>query len=755
MGKTVDHMPQIANDDDDGRNGEVGHAHDETNRDRQSTRTDSHRSGADDCWTDDTDSSDDTNDSVEELRQPSRRQPALPEEVGGLAVVTLAALVSGGTFDTTSATALANTPGAVEALLQTVSTTRRDKITGPKVAAALRALKAIADTSHQALLHRHGAVAVLLGLLKRGWANYSLRCATNNQRYNMKTTNRAMALLRNLWRTGAPTSQAQCLKAVTVLTPWVTIGGGNYWIIGYNASLRASAIEMVADVVLTPEDALARGQHRDNPALPPLSSASVARIAAMGNMTAVVEEHFRGGKNVIAAARLLRRLMPMADAQWAKFNFGCIMEVLFEHPGQAALQPRENAVAIVALLRTVTATNRADGLFTDSAGVLSALGWFAELTDGSDAELRAETFRVLRNILVNCCEEHCETLICSSAFESVVASVLAGKGGEVVVKAALERRPATVFDVLTADVLDRLAPTERQRILRAVAGVDQLTVTEPTIVYAAYGHARAQSRSVVAAVRHARSTGMIPADKAVFGDPCSEEQKVLRVIIAVPAEVEGSPARLIERSAPQGGSVDVRDLFVPVAQRGEDFVTITHATYAMSNQDRYPTNCTQEVQAKVKRMGDSIAVTADMGGHGPIRGTQGNTETGGVLRVTFKLPGQPTKVTLSVPEGEILQFSELTIPGPRPKIIAAGFGQTPFCVKKNGYSHSTCWVSDVAAAQKWLDSTGGVPATSVVFGNPDINSEESKALKLQVLMPNGWVIASSTYEGNTCRLFAE
>jgi hypothetical protein len=108
-----------------------------------------------------------------------------------------------------------------------------------------------------------------------------------------------------------------------------------------------------------------------------------------------------------------------------------------------------------------------------------------------------------------------------------------------------------------------------------------------------------------------------------------------------------------------------------------------------------------------------------------------------------------------VPEGEILQFSELTIPGPRPKIIAAGFGQTPFCVKKNGYSHSTCWVSDVAAAQKWLDSTGGVPATSVVFGNPDIDSEESKALKLQVLMPNGWVIASSTYEGNTCRLFAE
>jgi hypothetical protein len=64
--------------------------------------------------------------------------------------------------------------------------------------------------------------------------------------------------------------------------------------------------------------------------------------------------------------------------------------------------------------------------------------------------------------------------------------VLAGKGGEVVVKAALERRPAAVFDMVTADVLDRLAPTERQRILRVVADIDLLTVTEPTIVYAAY-----------------------------------------------------------------------------------------------------------------------------------------------------------------------------------------------------------------------------------------------------------------------------
>jgi hypothetical protein len=94
----------------------------------------------------------------------------------------------------------------------------------------------------------------------------------------------------------------------------------------------------------------------------------------------------------------------------------------------------------------------------------------------------------------------------------------------------------------------------------------------------------------------------------------------------------------------------------------------------------------------------------------------------GVLRVTFMLRGQSTKVTLTVPEGEILQFSELTIPGPRPKIIAAGFGQTPFRVKKNDRSHSTCWVSDVAVAQKWFDSTGGVPATSAVFGNPDIST---------------------------------
>jgi hypothetical protein len=465
--------------------------------------------------------------------------------------------------------------------------------------------------------------------------------------------------------------------------------------------------------------------------------------------------------------------MPMTDAQWIKFDFGSIMWALFGNPAQAALQPRANAVAIVALFRTMTATSRADGPFVGHTGqtyhhyVLIALRWLAGFTAGSDAELRAETFLVLRNILVNCLEEHCEILICSSAFASVVASALAGKGGEVVVKAALERRPAAVFDMVTADVLDRLAPTERQRILRAVADIDVLTVTEPTIVYAAYGHARAQSRSVVAAVRHARSTGIIPADKAVFGDPCSEEQKVLRVIIAVPASQEGSPARLIERSAPQGGSVDVRDLFVPVEQGGsvdvrdlfvpveqggEDLITIMHATYAMSNQDRHPTDCTQELRAKAKRMGDIIVVTADLGGHGHIHSTQGNDKMGGVLRVWFKLRGQSTTVTLSVPEGEILQFSELTIPGPRPKIIAAGFGQTPFCVQKKDRDHSTCWVSDVAAAQKWFDSTGGVPATSAVFGDPDVYCKESKILKLQVLMPDGRVIAHSIHD-YTFRLF--
>jgi hypothetical protein len=590
----------------------------------------------------------------------------------------------------------------------------------------------------------------------------------------MEITNGVMDLLRELWRTGAPTSQAQCLEAVTVLTPWVKMGYDHRTM--RSNSLRASAPEMVADVLLTPEDALAREQHGDDSALPPLSPDSVARIAAMDDVAGVFKEHFREGENIVRMARLLRRLMPMTDAQWAKFDFSSIMAALFRYQGTAALQPRDNAVAIVALLRTLTATSRADGLFTGSAGVLSVLlsvgaagqtyhqcvlnvlRWFADLVDGSDAELRAETFLVSRNILVNCCEEHCETLICSTAFASVVASVLAGKGGEDVVKAALERRPATVFDVVTADVLDRLAPTERQRILRAVADIDLLIVTEPTIVYAAYGHARAQSRSVLAAVRHARSTGMIAADKAVFGDPfVGAEQKVLRVIIAVPAEVEGSPALLIERSAPQGGSVDVRDLFVPVAQRGEDLVTIMRATYAMSNQDRYPTDCTQEVQAEVKRMihGNgrerSIAVTADLGGHGSIRGSQGNDKMEGVLRVTFMLPGKSTKVTLTVPEGEVLQFSELTIPGPRPKIIAAGFGQTPFRVQ-NGIYDRVCWVSDVAVAQKWFDSTGGVPATSAVFGNPDICCDTLKTLRLQVLMPDGRMIAGSTHEGNTFKL---
>jgi hypothetical protein len=607
------------------------------------------------------------------LRQPARRQPAPPEEVGSLAVAILAGPVSG-VFDPTSATALANTPGAVQVLLQTASTSCC--ATDPKVATALRALKAIADTSHQVLLHRHGAVATLLSLLKCGWANYR-----QWHTVEMETMKGATDLLHKLWRTGAPTSQAQCLEAVTVLTPWVKLDGGD-WIIHHSYLLRVSAIEMLADIVLTPEDALAREQHRDDSALPPLSPDSVARIAAMGDVARVYQDQFWWRKkNIVAAARLLRRLFPMTDAQWTEFEFGSMIAALFQYQGQAVLQPRDNAVAIVALLRTLTATTRADELFADLEDVLIALRGCANFMDGSDAELRAETFLVLRNILVNCREEHCETLICSSAFASVVASVLAGKGGEVVVKAALERRPATVFDMVTADVLDRLAPTERQRILRVVADVDLLTVTEPTIVYAAYGHARAQSRSVLAAVRNARSMGMIPADKAVFGDPCSGEQKVLRVIIAVPAEVEGSPAQLIERSAPQGCSVDVRDLFVP---RGEDFVTIMHATYALSHRDQHPTDCTQEVRATVKRLGDSIAVTAHLGGRGCIRGTQWNDETGGVLRVTFMLRGRSTTVTLSVPEGEILQFSELTIPGPRPKIIAARF--VPSFSMCNGYT---------------------------------------------------------------------
>jgi hypothetical protein len=116
------------------------------------------------------------------------------------------------------------------------------------------------------------------------------------------------------------------------------------------------------------------------------------------------------------------------------------------------------------------------------------------------------------------------------------------------------------------------------------------------------------------------------------------------------------------------------------------------------------------------------------------------------------LRGRSTKVTLTVPEGEILQFSELAIPGPRPKIIAAGYGQNPYNVTKKDYYHSTRWVSDVAVAQKWLDSTGGVPAASAVFGNPDTYSDCPKELKLQVLMPNGRVIACCTCEGGTITL---
>jgi hypothetical protein len=241
------------------------------------------------------------------VQQPPPHKPAPPEAVDSLAVATLAALVSGGKLDATSAPALANTSGAVEVLLQIVSTTHRD--TDPKVAAALRALKAIADTSHHVLLHRHGAVAVLLGWLNRERANY-------DPWHNMETVKGGMDLLRNLWRTGAPTSQAQCLEAVTMLTPWVKVGEGNRWII-HDDSLRVSAIEMVADVVLTPEDALAREQHRvaSSTALPPLSPDSVARIAAMGDVTALFKARLWALGGTGALARLLRCLMPTTGAQ--------------------------------------------------------------------------------------------------------------------------------------------------------------------------------------------------------------------------------------------------------------------------------------------------------------------------------------------------------------------------------------------------------------------------------------------------------
>jgi hypothetical protein len=47
--------------------------------------------------------------------------------------------------------------------------------------------------------------------------------------------------------------------------------------------------------------------------------------------------------------------MPMTNAQWANVDFGSILAILFRYPGEAVLQPRDNAVAIVELLRTLTA----------------------------------------------------------------------------------------------------------------------------------------------------------------------------------------------------------------------------------------------------------------------------------------------------------------------------------------------------------------------------------------------------------------
>jgi hypothetical protein len=75
----------------------------------------------------------------------------------------------------------------------------------------------------------------------------------------------------------------------------------------------------------------------------------------------------------VAAARLLRRLMPMTNVQWANVDFGSIMASLFRYLGETVLQPRENAVAIVALLRTLTARSYASVGITQWCRIVTCL----------------------------------------------------------------------------------------------------------------------------------------------------------------------------------------------------------------------------------------------------------------------------------------------------------------------------------------------------------------------------------------------
>jgi hypothetical protein len=407
-----------------------------------------------DDYDDDDDDDDDCSD--DELIQPARTQPEPPEMASSLAAEAIAGLFNHA--DASRMGALINTPGLVAALIRVVRSAPTKS--GPTEDAVIRALKAIARTPYQDELHRHGAVNALLSFLDRENATH------RRELVNMVS---ALSVLRDLWRSVPPTSQAECVAAVKGLSSKciTTYACG---------SLRAPAMLMVTDLVLTKEDAATMTQHRDDVRLPPLSSASLARIAAVQDIWAVALACVEAYPDfdvveceaAYEGARLLQHMLRLDDEKWGRYNTRDIPGLLWcrlrvERKRESDETRRKGVLAVLAALSTFAATSRADMILNDYAALGASADQvfqtFAHYVRHPHYGVRMESLRLARNILANCSIAICESFICSKAFKSLIRVVIDARVRTMsaeAMKAALSRCPSTVADVVPADTLERI-----------------------------------------------------------------------------------------------------------------------------------------------------------------------------------------------------------------------------------------------------------------------------------------------------------
>jgi hypothetical protein len=418
-------------------------------------------STADDDAYDESDDDDDDDDDSE-LRQPARTQPEPPARASSLAAEAIAGLFNHG--DVSCMGALVNTPGLVAALIRVVRNAPTKS--GPTEDAVIRALKAIARTPHQGQLHSHGAVSALLSFLSRKHAT------RHEELVNMVN---ALSVLRDLWHSVPPTSQADCVAAIKGLSS-KCISTYAY------RSLRAPAMLMVTDLVLTKEDAAAMTQHRDDVRLPPLSAASLARIAAVQDVWGVAwacgETYPQQGaacKTVYEGARLIQHMLRMGDEQWGRYNAGNVVRykasdipvllwarLIGERKRESDETRRKGVLAVLAALSTFAATSRGDMITDGIVGVVADKIFregFAHYVRHPHYAVRMESLRLARNILANCSIAICESFIRSKSFKSLIRVVIDTRVRAMsaeAMKAALSGCPSTVAEVVPADTLERI-----------------------------------------------------------------------------------------------------------------------------------------------------------------------------------------------------------------------------------------------------------------------------------------------------------